>query len=182
MQSIDQHWPICDSQISMSVQQAHLCAAFDATHDGFENRRESHCAQSGRASDDRESIQRCWGGVRMQAGDSDECTDRAPAMSAADEGCTARHQCQHLRAQYRASFTIGYLPFPFPELSLLLPSKAFLAKRQGASAVKLHVRAAQVPPLVAKSKQDPNSRGLSLFANPVGACPYIGDSTSEEEC
>ena len=109
----------------MSVQQAHLCAAFDATHDGFENRRESHCAQSGRASDDRESIQRCWGGVRMQAGDSDECTDRAPAMSAADEGCTARHQRQHLRAQYRVSFTIGLSPLSFPRIIIVIAIKGF---------------------------------------------------------
>ena len=116
----------------------------------------------------------------MQAGDSDECTDRAPAMSAADEGCTARHQRQHLRVQDRESFTIGSSPLSFPRIIIVIAITGFSWK--GAFAVKLHVRAAKIPPLVARSKQDPISRGLSLFTNPIGACPYIGDSTYDEGC
>ena len=87
----------------------HLGAAFNAGDNCLEHGHERCFAQSRRPRDDRQSVQRHRGGVRVQGGDCDERGDCAPSVAAADEGSAARHQRQHLRANsnFKFKFKLG---------------------------------------------------------------------------
>ncbi len=88
--------------------QSHLGATFDAGDNCLEHGHERCFAQSRRPRDDRQSVQRHRGGVRVQGGDCDERCDCAPSVAAADEGSAARHQRQHLRAHSNSNFKFKF--------------------------------------------------------------------------
>jgi hypothetical protein len=89
--------------------------------------------------------------------------------------CQKHAQLQCVVEERKYGIQGGRAAFPFP--SFLISHHAFLAKRQGASADELHVKAARILPLVgpARSKQDPITSGpwCLLLYRPCQPGPFI---------